>query len=102
VASATLGIARAIAARTPVDTGRAKGSWVARPPGMPEQRVAREITAEEQARIKAQRRKAAQKAKAKARRQAVKAAKALADVKAQGRSNAKAARAATRKSRTRG
>lgn len=67
ITMAALRILRAIADRTPLDTGRAKGDWVARLPGGKLQREAPVVTAEQQAAI---RKTAAWKAKERARRRA--------------------------------
>ena len=63
VTTATLGVARDVATATPVDTGRAKGAWVARiPDGTSVQPVvedAKVISKSQQAAILRQRRKGA-------------------------------------------
>lgn len=57
VSTATLGITRDLASNTPVDTGRAKGAWVARPPVGPPQQDGPVITASQQAAIRRRRAK---------------------------------------------
>lgn len=57
VSTATLGITRELATNTPVDTGRAKGAWVARPPVGPPQQDGPVITASQQAAIRRRRAK---------------------------------------------
>lgn len=78
VTEAALRILNEIVARTPVDTGRAKGSWVVTLPGGATQQGARPVSAERQKAIKKARqaRKTAATTRKRTRAQALKVARA--------------------------
>lgn len=59
VSTGTLAITRHLATATPVDTGRAKGAWVARPPVGPPVQDGPVISATQQAAIRRRRKKEA-------------------------------------------